>query len=402
MSAARDEMSNGPFRRRLMLLLAGVGVIAFILSLVLGAYAPNLRSGKDGGPHALSNAATGFSGIVRLAEATGREPRVLRNVRELNGEELAVVTPPNGAVPLGDILAMRGARATLIILPKWNAQRRDSPRGWVAVDGLMAPFQIENVLSPSFEIKVSRRRTARQPLAARSAMVPSAGQFREPRVLQTLSGEKVEPMIVDSTGATVLGKVGNRNLYLLADPDLLNNYGMREQAQAAAALAMLDDLNSTDAGGLLFDVTANGFGGTRNPLQLLFGAPFLGVTLVIFAALLLAGWQALVRFGAPSLPVRAIALGKAALVDNSAAIVRKARREVRLGSRYADLMRERAAILFRLPSGLSPDEIDGALDRLRPERPFSELARAVGGARGRNELTAAARALNRWLQEVQK
>ena len=43
--------------------------------LVLGAYAPDLRSGHNGGAHALSNAATGFSGLVRLAEATGRNPR---------------------------------------------------------------------------------------------------------------------------------------------------------------------------------------------------------------------------------------------------------------------------------------------------------------------------------------
>ncbi|MEJ8629960.1 hypothetical protein P0F65_09395 [Sphingomonas sp. I4] len=33
-----------------------------------------MRSGHDGGTHALSNAATGFSGIVALAGATGRNP----------------------------------------------------------------------------------------------------------------------------------------------------------------------------------------------------------------------------------------------------------------------------------------------------------------------------------------
>ena len=53
------------FTRRAALLVAGVGVVAFVLMLVLGAYAPDLRSGKNGGAHALSNAATGFSGLVR-------------------------------------------------------------------------------------------------------------------------------------------------------------------------------------------------------------------------------------------------------------------------------------------------------------------------------------------------
>ena len=54
-----------------MLLITSIGVFAFIAMLVLGAYAPDLRSGRNGGAHALSNAASGFSGLVRLAEATG-------------------------------------------------------------------------------------------------------------------------------------------------------------------------------------------------------------------------------------------------------------------------------------------------------------------------------------------
>lgn len=400
MSAAHAQRDGGPFASRLMFALVGLGVLAFIVSLVMGAYAPNMRSGKDGGPHALSNAATGFSGIVQLAEATGRGPRILRNVKQLYGEELAVVTPANGSVPLGDILKARGSRATLIILPKWQAERRRSPSGWVAVKGVMPELLIENVLAPEFPIEISRRRTERQPLQGRSPLVPSAGLLREPAVVQTISGYRLQPLIVDSKGATVLGKAGRRNIYLLSDPDLLNNHGLASRDGAKAALALLDDLNSTGADGLLFDVTANGFGGTRNPLQLLFDPPFLAITLILFAALLLAGWQALTRFGAPALPVRSIAFGKAALVDNSAALVRKAGREPQLGDRYADLVRQRAAGLFHLPATLSAYEIDEALDRLRPDRPFSKLATAIGEARDRSELTVAARALSGWLQEI--
>ncbi len=42
-------------------------------------------------------------------------------------------------------------------------------------------------------------------------------------------------------------------------------------------------------------------------------------------------------------PERAIAFGKAALVENSAALIRKAGRETQLAPRYVDTMRERAA-----------------------------------------------------------
>jgi hypothetical protein len=383
-----------------MLLLAGLGVLAFVLSLILGAYAPDLKSGKDGGTHGLSNAAVGFSGIVQLAEATGRRPRLVRTTRDLEGEELVVVSPPNGAVPLGDILDARGARTSLIVLPKWEAKARRSPKGWVSVDAVLPADRITNVLAPRHKISIARRRSDRQALQSRSPLVQSVDGLREPRIVQTMAGPTLQPILVDSGGATVLGRIGESGLYVLADPDLLNNHGMAEKAQALAALHLLDDLNSTDADGLVFDLSANGFGATRNPLQLLFGPPFLGVTLIIFVALLLAGWQAIVRFGAPRLPERAIGFGSAALVENSAALIRKAGREIALGSRYADLARTQAAALFHLSTQTAPEEVEETLDRLRPDQPFSALTRAVAEARTRHELTVAAQALNRWLQEA--
>ena len=52
------QETDGSFRRGTMLLIVAVGIAAFCAMLVLGAYAPDLRSGKNGGAHALSNAAT--------------------------------------------------------------------------------------------------------------------------------------------------------------------------------------------------------------------------------------------------------------------------------------------------------------------------------------------------------
>ena len=66
------------------------------------------------------------------------------------------------------------------------------------------------------------------------------------------------------------------------------------------------------------------------------------MTLTLVAAMLLAGWQAFARFGPAVRRERAIAFGKAALVDNTAALIRKARREARLGGRYVEVIRERA------------------------------------------------------------
>ena len=394
------NVASGAFSRGTMLVVVAIGVLAFVAMLVLGAYAPDLRSGKNGGAHALSNAATGFSGLVRLAEATGRHPQIVRAENMLDSEDLAVITPEDPSADLTKILQLRGPRATLIVLPKWWTQRDAKHSGWVNVRNLVPVYWPQNVLAPEHDLKIRRTKEKGTPLRTVHPTAPAELGFVAPEVTQFMAGARFEPVVVDHGGRMVIGKLKDRSLYVLADPDLLNNHGMADAKQAAAALALLDFLNSTDAGGILFDVTANGLGHSRSPLKLAFDPPFLGVTLIIFAGLLLAGWQAVVRFGEPRRSQRALAFGKAALVDNSAALIRKAGREADLGWRYVDTVRDRAAALFRLPPWLKGRELDERLDALPAATKFSELAGAVESARHRELLLLSARRLNDWLEEV--
>lgn len=304
---------ESPFNRGTMLVVTAIGVLAFIAMLVLGAYAPDLRSGRNGGAHALSNAATGFSGLVRLAEATGRNPQIVRAPNQLQDEALAVITPESPGTDLSEILERRGPRATLLVLPKWSTEGDRNRPGWVRIRGLLPPYSPEGVLAPAYKLKVLRVKEKGTPLRTVHPIAVQELGFVSPEITQVVTGKDVEPVIVDHGGRTVVAKARDRNLYIVADPDLLNNHGMADAGQAAAALKLLDLLNSTDADSILFDVTANGLGHSRSPLRLAFDPPFTAVTVIIFVAMLLAGWQALVRFGNPRPPHRAIAFGKAAL-----------------------------------------------------------------------------------------
>jgi hypothetical protein len=108
------------------------------------------------------------------------------------------------------------------------------------------------------------------------------------------------------------------------------------------------------------------------------------------------------RFGPARPPVRAIPFGKAALVENSAGLVRLAHREVRLGGGYADVVRDDAARAGAAPPNLNDEALEAYLDRFtRPgETPFSRLAHALRSARDRHEMMAAARALFRWKKDL--
>jgi hypothetical protein len=246
---------------------------------------------------------------------------------------------------------------------------------------------------------VQRHRGGGSALATVPGHAPPELRFSAPGPLQTVGSPGIKPIVTDRSGRAVLVQLGEEPLYLLADPDLLSNRGMADRRQAAAALAMLDFLNSTDAESIVFDVTLNGLGQTRSPLKLMFDPPFLAATLAIAAALLLAGLQSVARFGAPRRPERAIAFGKAALIDNSAALVRQARREAALGGRYAEMIREKAMAVFAVPARLRDSAVVDYLDQLGGRSSFSALAATAEQARSREELLAAAQALHRWQWE---
>ncbi|HYJ82581.1 MAG TPA: hypothetical protein VEW26_07060 [Allosphingosinicella sp.] len=399
LAIGRGVRAEGIFRPATVILVVGIGIVAFAAMLILGAYAPDLRSTRNGGSHALSNAATGFSGIVRLARATGRNPQIQRGDLFLDSEDLLVLTPQSGMTEMGEVLARRSTKPTLVVLPKWNTVADPGRTGWVRAQGLRPAFDPERTLAPAHRLKVQRHRGRGAPLRTVAGEAPPELRFIAPGPLQTAAGPGLRPIVTDTAGRIVLARLGDQPLYLLADPDLISNRGMADLNQARAALAMLDFLNATGAESIVFDVTLNGLGRARSPLKLMFDPPFLAATLAIAAALLLAGLQAVSRFGPPRRPERAIAFGKAALIDNSAALVRQARREAGLGGRYAEMIRDKAVSVFAVPARLKGGAVTDYLDRLDGRPSFSALASAAAEARSREELLAAAQALHRWQGE---
>jgi len=137
----------GLFRVRTIALLLGIGIVGFLGMLILGAYAPDFRSGHNGGTHALSNAATGYSALVELAAATGREPRIVRDTHDFSTEDLLVLTPEGAAADLSTILLQRVPKPTLIVLPKWTGIPDREHRGWSRYVGLADPADVAGVLA---------------------------------------------------------------------------------------------------------------------------------------------------------------------------------------------------------------------------------------------------------------
>lgn len=431
------------FRPATVAMLILIGALGFLGLLVVTAYQPELEQGQRGGGHALSNAATGYSGLVRLAGAAGLDPVILRDEREWEGEGLVIVTPEAAATQIGGMVSARSYELpTLFILPKWRTVPDPDKTGWVRTTDLLPVTEPEGVFAPGNKFQVTRHEGTVDALVLADPHLPeldfvpparlqvisgqSAGQTSPPAPIQiepTENGaypaddvyeddysyeddaadeayagyDELEPVITDGEGGIVLGRMGE--VYILSDPDLLDNAAMKHPENAAAAIALLDWLNYESEEPIGFDVVLNGFGGNRSLLRLAFDPPFLAMTLALAAMVLLLGLRSLGRFGPARLRERAIAFGKTALVDNGAMLVRKAGKTHLLGGRFVAVIRDQAVRAFGVSPRLKPAEVDAYLDRLGGEQRFTELAARAEDTDDDSRMLAACRALHAWKQE---
>ena len=391
---------RGPFNPVTVIVLIAFGLLTFAAATLLSVYAPNNHPTNGTKAHALSNAAVGYGGIVRLARETGHMVSIVRDEKHLRSPALLVVTPPTGATPLGDLIAAREGLPTLIVLPKWTTFTDPHNRSWVVRVGLLPKSEPEGVLAPANRLSVSRTPSGGRPLMP-DGFMDSEMQVAAPRPLQSIAGRGLKPLLTDADDRIVLAAIGDAPFYVLADPDLLSNMGIRTREGARAALTILETLDEKHAG-IDFDVTAVGMGRQPSPLALAFDPPFLAMTLTILAAMLLAGWQAFARFGPAIRPARAIAFGKRALVDNSAMLIRKAGRQTRMGGRYVEVIRDRAITAFGVPARLRDEGVDAYLDRLPGRARFSDLAAAARDANDNHALVQTTRALHEWQRETKR
>ena len=179
------------------------------------------------------------------------------------------------------------------------------------------------------------------------------------------------------------------------EPDLLNNYGMAQQANALLGERLVQAALAGKYETVSFDLTLDGYGRSQNLLQLAFTPPFLAATLCLLLAGMVALWRAFHRFGPPLLTGRSIAFGKRALVSNAAGLLRRARRLHLVGAPYGDAARERLVKALALPARLDPAAAEKAIDRALAARdpaamPFSAAAAQLREAKGPRNLLRAA------------
>jgi hypothetical protein len=387
-----------------MVVLALVGIICAAGLTMLSAYAPELRKGDDGGGHALSRSSVGYAALVRLLSLSGEPVLTSRGPLPATAEGGLLVFTPAPGMEASSVKRVGPYGPMLVVPPKWTTAPDPRRKGWVrtlgevrAKDALgVVPAKAGLALADASGVRTIRLfRPKGQPIG-RSVRI------RNPRSLAMPPGSRWTPVIVDQDGAPVLVMREKPWIYVLADPDLLNTSALKTADGAQTAIAILDLIRAKGTP-VIFDLTQHGFTRPRSILRLALEPPLLGATLVLAALAVLAGMQALARFGPSLAPVRAVALGKTALADNTADLIRLARREARMAPLYASLIRASAARAIGAPRALEGQALDDFLDRVSTtigaSHTYSTLAERARAATV-SDLTRVARDLHAWKQEL--
>ena len=393
------------FSVRTVLALILVGVFSLSALAVLSAYAPDLRNGDDGGAHALSKSAVGFAGTARLLRDSGLPVVLSRGPLHQGSENGLLILTPQPSQDAEAIAAVHHDGVTLIVLPKWAVTPLPRKPAWVQAqqffptEFVARPLDVDG--KPSAE--VARRQAVAAPRLRRPNGALVGANLAPVAGLQTLSGEDWVPVIVDEHQRAVLAMHAKTRVYVLSDPDLLNTHGLTRLENARAAVRMLRTIWPHD-GPVIFDLTLPGFSRPRSLMRLMLEPPLLGATLALLAAAGLVAYQAMVRFGPAKQSGRAIALGKLALADNSAGLIRLAGREHHMAGPYALLVRAAVTRAIGAPRNLEGAELDAFLDRLGATvgtgTAYTALAAEARAARTPGDLLRVARNLHRWKLEM--
>lgn len=388
MSAPAVEAVQEPFSRKTLFWGIFASLLAAAGFFLLSTYAPDFRQ-PEGGATPLSKGGSGYAGLVEWLKLTGGLPYMAKTEKDLSRNILLIVTisPESDPEALKNIIHLRQDLPTLFVLPKWQTLPLETHEGWeMKIERLPDPV-VNDWLGRITKAKLGEGKGTANKIDIEGHLVAA------PDDLQWIADST--PWIAAGDGKAVLSKLPYKQFYILTDPDLINNAGLKDPEKAAA---VFDLLASLDDVGVMFDLTLHGAGRKYDLAKLLVEPPFLALTLSVLAAAALAFLHGLGRFGPPRTEARAIAFGKQALVDTTAMLLKRAGRIEELGDRYAALMRARAGALLGAPQGLPGEALDRWLDsRDHGEiQGFSRRFKAANEARKLAQMHEAAQELHDW------
>lgn len=419
------EMEGG-FSRSIIGWIVGVGVVSFALALLLSAFGEDLFEKPTPDTNSFSRSALGHRALAELLRSLGIG---VVSRRAPGTGTPGVVRPVVAAEPDPDVLLqaedrlpelVREAHASqaplVVVLPKWRGLPHPKNPGWVGGAALLSEGTVLQVLEQLGaeglkEAGIEREKGPR--VRGCSAGWRSAGDI-DYRVdlapAQLLEpGPGLEPEVTCGKGLLIARHQAGPEqpeIYLVSDPDLLNNHGLGDGDNAVLIYDFLT--HRLGAKGLILDETIHGFRRAPGLLAEAFRFPLL---LAVLQALVLTGvllWAGMGRFGKPVPPPAGLGSGRQVLIDSTARLLTHGGHGAESLARYFHQTLRALASGLGLPSEMPDSEVLQRLQRISRERRLGmdlyTLQQQVGNPPGGGVATdwalSIARDLHRWRQEM--
>ncbi len=403
---------TGIFSGRMLIGWVAAAVLSFAASLFFMSRGEESRSGANAvGPSSFSRSAIGHAGFAETLRALGLTViKSQYDSRAKLGEGgVLVIAEPGGrrSGASDDIADLLDAKTVLLVLPKWAGLPSKTHPGWIGYAGLVPEIAADGVLNLAVaQAELVRLDSA--PTWTKNELGHDPTLVAPVQVIHGGSG--LRPIVATDTDV-LLGEIAEngRRLWVLADPDVIENHGIGEGDNAAFAAALVRALQS-GGGSVVFDETVHGFvARPDNPLRLMFQFPFVVVTLQGLMAIGLLLWATLGRFGAPETAPPALSSGKQALVESAAKLLGYAGYQQRMVRRYVQACLRDVARQLHAPRGLSESALLDWLQRVGQARGaevdcvalYRQTEEIVESRRGGiAPLIPVARGIHRWKREI--
>jgi hypothetical protein len=414
------------FDRRVLRWVIGVGVVSLLAAVVLSVLGESAASAPASFANSFSHGALGHRALAELLRARGlgvlsrRSPGIGRPGPE---RPLILAEPMGAAEPIGQARlaalfaeAREAAAPVVLVLPKRQGEgERGQPEhpDWVTRAELIRRDRVERLVAlvaGETGLKVDRPRGgAGGCLAAWTGTRTLRVELAEPQLFGDLAAPW-ERLVSCPAGTLIARRPASGEgpeLWVVADPDLLNNQGLGRGDHAE----LVDGLfaRQLHASGAVFDETIHGF--HVAPGLLAEAARFPMVLAVLHGALLLAFalWVGMGRFGKPLPPPPATEGGREVLIESTAQLLNAGGDVGDSFERYLRQTVRAVAAAQGLPPSLGERDLR---DRLQRSSEGAEVAFALGrceaemeelrgtGARVRQRAVFLARRLYRWRMEM--
>lgn len=417
------EMEGG-FSRSVIGWIVGVAVASFAVALLLTAFGEDLWERPTRDANSFSRSALGHRALVELLQSLG--VGVMSRKTPGTGEP-GVVRPVVAAEPDPDALveerlpelleeALARQAPLVVVLPKWRGRPHAENPGWVGGAQLLGESRVRQVLEKLGadglkDAGIERDKGPR--VRGCSAGWRSAGDI-DYRVdlapTQLLEpGPGLEPEVTCGKGLLIArhqAGPGQPEIYLVSDPDLLNNHGLGDGDNAVLIYGFLT--HRLGAKGLIFDETIHGFRRTPGLLAEAFRFPLL---LAVLQALVLTGillWAGMGRSGKPLPPPAGLGNGRQVLIDSTARLLTYGGHGAESLERYFHQTLRALASGLGLSSDTPDSEVLQRLQRISRERRLgmdlrtleAQVKNPPGGELATDWALSLARDLHRWREEM--